>query len=164
MDLLSTWCRMLAFISVLSGVVNFLIPDGSVKKVYKTLCTAVLVFSLVSALGRTDIKSAVKMFDKSKTQIAVEDRYNSYIEDQLLSLAEKEIENLILSETSELTEKGNIEVRCYASQNESIAVKVKIKGNFSSVEKDELVKRITAVTGGETELIFEGDNAYEGEK
>ncbi len=155
---------MLAFISVVSAVFNFLIPDGSVKKVYKTLCAAVLAFSLISSFARADIESASKEFDKRKTEIYIEDRYNSYVESALLSAAEKEFENLILKEVSEFMDGDDINVECYASQTESIDIKVKIKGIYTSAEKEELVKRIKTVTGSETEFVFEGDNDDEGEK
>ncbi len=154
MSSLSIWLRSLAAVSVISAVINLLIPEVSLKRAYKTLSAAVIVSVMLSVVQGGAFEGVSLDFEADRYNTDISEKYEKYIEKNLLNEAEKEIKNNICQELDGY----KVEVRCSITESRDVKIKVIFEDYFNSSERDNIIEKVREITGDETEILFGGDN------
>lgn len=115
------WAFAVCAAAVCGAVMNMLLPEGSEKRIFKTVLSLFMLCSILSPILSTDFSalSTEKYFDENRAQ--TED-----ITEELLSLSAEEIEAAIINDTAKaLEEKG------FAADNISAEVNILPDGSIN---------------------------------
>ncbi len=134
------------------------VPEGAVKKAYKTLLTLILVFSLLYPLkGKgvkiSDFSEIISGIGAEKSENEIEDYKNTAVIAAAEGETERYLEDALLSAGSECT----CSVKCDYNGSSITVVSVDIDGKISEEEKAVLYGKIREITDERTELRFNGE-------
>lgn len=90
MDNIKQWAITLCIICIASGVLRFLLPDGTVKKCAEVAFAVLLILSIISILNN-DVFSDINIDYSEDVILPYSNGLNTYVED----MAEDEVVNII---------------------------------------------------------------------
>ncbi len=155
MEKIESWCRLMAVVSVASGVIINLIPEGNLKPSFKILCSLVVIYAAFSFFGSGE-KSLDLNFDFSNSFEIAESNEKELLLAQGESIIKKKAEELLRK--NELN--YECEVFCDYSNEEIILKKIVIYGIFSEEERARCINCLMSLKNEKTEFIFkEKDDA-----
>lgn len=159
MDGIRSWAFAVCTAAVCAAVMNMLLPQGSEKRIFKTVLSLFMLCSILSPILSTDFSALSTEYEFG------ESRAQNDITGELLSLSADEIKNAIIRDTEEvLAEKGvsaeNISVEVNISPDGSINISrfsLRIRGENS----EEIKQSIAQKTGLSPEIKYLGESENE---
>lgn len=155
MESIRNWAFAVCAAAVCGAVMNMLIPDGSEKRIFKTVLCLFMLCSILSPILSTDFSALSTEFNFG------ESRAQTDITNELLSLSAEEIQSAIISDTAAaLREKGaaadNISAEVNISPDGSINIS-RFSVAISEGNPDEIKKIVEQKTGLSPEIEYLGE-------
>lgn len=159
MDGIRSWAFAVCAAAVCTAVMNMLLPQGSEKRIFKTVLSLFMLCSILSPILSTDFSALSTEYEFG------ESRAQNDITGELLSLSADEIKNAIIRDAEEvLAEKGvsaeNISVEVNILSDGSINISrfsLRIRGGNS----EEIKQSIAQKTGLSPEIKYLGESENE---
>lgn len=155
MDLLKDWAFSVCCAVLIGGIFNIMLPDGSLKKTFKTILSVFFIYIVISPFIRINFSDIKQNFEYSSAEKEFDN--NIFYEDSL-----DYIENEIYSSTSYFLEKNGIKdkdifIEVNISENSGIDInkfvlKIK-KEDYTESLEEEIHKEI----GIMPEIVFSED-------
>ena len=156
MESIQSWAFAVCAAAVCGAVMNMLLPDGSEKRIFKTVLCLFMLCSILSPILSTDFSDLSTEFDFG------ESRAQTDITGELLSLSAEEVQSTIISDAAAaLREKGitadNISVLVNISPDGSINIS-RFSVLISEGNPNEIKKIVEQKTGLSPEIEYRGEN------
>lgn len=164
MSSISAWIMQIAGISVLSVLVDLMMPNGQTKKYIKGVFAFIIIFIIISPIPAL-INKEIDIDDIFQEEIELQDDYIYQINRNRLSAYEKSIINDLKREG--INEVGiNINANIFTSDMEINAVfvdlsQVVINENIQHIDINELVKSsiLKYINIDESKIIFDSNES-----
>ena len=155
MESIQNWAFAVCAAAICGAVMNMLLPEGSEKRIFKTVLCLFMLCSILSPILSTDFSDLSTELDFG------ESRAQSDITGELLSLSAEEVQNAIISDTAAaLREKGvaadNISAEVNISPDGSINIS-RFSILISGGNPDEIKKIVEQKTGLLPEIEYLGE-------
>ena len=152
MDTLKQWCITVSAVSIISGILMYLVPKSSSKSAYRVLISILLLYVLITPFGKLhkidyDISKIIP--DKENT---VTDAHEGE-----LYIAQKTYERYIESQLEDI----ECECICSYSQGELVLQSITIITFVSDEQRVVIFQKLENVGDENTTVLFRGD---EGER
>lgn len=164
MSSLSAWIMQIAGISVISVLVDLMMPNGQTKKYIKGVFAFIIIFVIISPIPAL-INKEINIDDIFQEEIELQDEYIYQINRNRLSAYEKSIINDLKREGISGVE-ININANIFTSDMEINAVfvdlsQVVINENIQHIDINELVKSsiLKYITIDEDKIIFDSSGS-----
>mgnify|MGYP002524391022 CR=1 FL=1 len=157
MESIQSWAFAVCAAAVCGAVMNMLLPDGSEKRIFKTVLCLFMLCSILSPILSTDFSDLSTELDFGESSAQ-----NGNITGELLSLSAEEVQSTIISDAAAaLREKGiaadNISAEVNISPDGSINIS-RFSVAVSSGNPDEIKKIVEQKTGLSPEIEYRGEN------
>lgn len=152
MDKLKQWCVTVSVVSVVSGVLMYLIPKGSGKNTYRVLVSLILLHTFIFPF--TDFKGF--SFDFSEFIPQSNNTASDTYEGELY-VAQKTYEEYIESQLRQTVGEIECECICTYSEGELMLRSIIILTEVNSEAKEEILHKLESVTDENTSVFFRGN-------
>lgn len=156
MDKISKWTLTISAVSIMSGILLFIVPKSSQKNYFKVIVSIILIYSVMQPIiGSKGIDFNVGDFLSDNYQVS--ENLDKYALNSMTRSAEKAIEDLL--ETSAFEQKLTCTFKCEcAVVNNEIVVKIiSVRSLSENYDKDTAIDIVTDFGFDESVIIFEGE-------
>lgn len=147
--------KSLCLVSIISGILSALLPDGGIKKAFYSLCAIVMIYSLISAFSSFEKNDFAKeKFSRNKFEKNISEQEDT----AQLMIYEKVVSDAL---GNILKSKWNVYgVEVSASYNDKNAEinSLKVTGELSDAEKNE-IEILLNDKFEKIQIIFEVENS-----
>ncbi len=155
---INMWCKLVVYVSMISAIVMLIIPENSLKKVFQTLMTVILIFSLMHPLSNND-----GIYVNFNDFFTLQDK--NEIKNELANYKNMPIVNSVQSETEKyLNEKMKssgvdavCNVVCSVKDNTVYVDKVTVETHIDEGDKKHILTVIREICTNESEIIINGE-------
>ncbi len=156
MESIQNWAFAVCAAAVCGAVMNMLLPEGSEKRIFKTVLCLFMLCSILSPILSTDFSDLSTELDLGESRAQTSD-----ITGELLSLSSEEVQSAIISDAAAaLRENGiaadNISAEVNISPDGSINIS-RFSVAISSGNPDEIKKIVEQKTGLSPEIEYLGE-------
>ena len=150
------WALTVSAVSIVSGILTYLLPKSSQKNFFKVLTGIIFIYAVFQPLtGNKDID--FKIDNYLSENYSVSENFDKYALDSVVRSAEKAIEDLLNLKAEE--KNINCVFRCECSvKSEEIYVK-NLYATYSGDQsmKEHIYKIVSDIGLSESVIVFEGD-------
>jgi hypothetical protein len=153
---INQWTLTICAVSIISGILLYIIPKSNQKNLFKVIVSTILVYSVIHPLiGSKGIDFRIDDFLSDNYQVS--ENLDNYALNSMLSSAEKAIEELLEAEATENKISCNFKCECIIENNEIAIKKILVKSFLTDSEKDLIIDIITEFAFDESVVTFEGE-------
>lgn len=152
MDTLKQWCITVSAVSIVSGVLMYLVPKGGSKSTYRVLVSILLLYVLVSPFGKLhkiDFDFSEIIPDKESV---VTDTHEGE-----LYIAQKTYERYIESQLKESVGDVECECICFYSDGELVLKSITIITFVPEEQRAEILQKLEDTWDENTTVLFRSD-------
>ena len=156
MDKINNWALTVSAVSVISGLLLYIVPKSSQKKYFRVIVTIILVYaSFLPFVSAEGIDFNIGDFLSDNYQVS--EKLDKYALNSMVQSAEKAIENLLTDKAEKAGFTCRFECNCEII-NDDISVKSVIAFTENvDTRKQEIIGIIADLGFSESILVFEGE-------
>lgn len=155
MDKNKQWILAVSAISIISGVLLYIVPESSQKNIFKVVTSVILIYAVIQPI--VSFKGVdFNLEDYLTDNYQVSESFDRYAVDTMKKSAEKTIESMLAEKSSEQGLDCSFECKCTVTDGrlEVETITIKLLNNDNSQEK--IINICTALGFKKSVLIFEG--------
>ncbi len=155
MDKNRQWILTVSAISIISGILLYIVPESSQKNIFKVVTSVILIYAVIQPI--ISFKGVdFNLEDYLTDNYQVSENLDRYAVDTMKKSAEKTIETLLSEKSAEQGLDCSFECKCTITDDrlEVENITIKLLNNDNSQEK--IINICTALGFKESVLIFEG--------
>lgn len=138
MEEIKKWTLLISAVAVISGVLLSVLPEGKLKKAYKTLTGVILVYAFLYPLVSGHyIGFTMNEFLSDNYEIS--ENIDKYALSAIISSAQKAIKELIESELEKKSIESKVTVQCTESGGEIKVTSVSFLDDLSDTIKSKVI-------------------------
>lgn len=156
MDKIKEWAVVISAVSVISGVLLSVVPEGKLRPAYKTLISIVLVYCIMLPLINSwSIDFSFEEYLRDNYEVS--ENYDKYALQSVISSAQKAVEETLSEYSEEINIPCNFDVKCEFSEEQVFVSEIAVIGADTAEIKDKITAMIIEL-GFEKEIIkFKGE-------
>lgn len=156
MEEIKKWSLLISAVAVISGVLLSVLPEGKLKKAYKTLTGVILVYAfLYPVVSGHYVNFTVSEFLSDNYEIS--ENIDKYALSAVIGSAQKAIKELIENELEKKSISSKVTVECTEKDGEVKIASVSFLDNLSEEEKDEVIDICLSLGIDEKIVKFTGE-------
>lgn len=138
MESVKKWTLLISAVAVVSGILLSVLPEGKLKKAYKTLTGVILVYAFFyPVVSGYYVDFSVKDFLSDNYEIS--ENIDKYALSAVISSAQKAIRELLEDELQKKNIHSSITVECGESEGEIKIISVSFSDLLTKEEKNEVI-------------------------
>lgn len=151
------WTKLIALVSILSGVLLSIVPQSKLKSSFKMLCVSILIYTIVFPLSSYDL-TQLDFSDLLSMQEELEQEYEEQNERLTQQTSEAALEEVLRQELEENNiEYDEIAVTCTYEGENLVIDGIIIKGDFTNEQGELIADIIEQNIGDLAQLELVGD-------
>ena len=151
------WALIISAVAIVSGVLSALVPEGKMKKAYKTLGAVVMIYAVLLPLINSDVID-FRIDDYLQDNYEVSEKMDKYARQAIVNSAEKAIEDLLYESAEEKGLSCKFKAQCDVIDEKIIVSSVNVTGAKTQSQKD-LISDIVVGLGFKKEtIVYSGEN------
>ncbi len=159
MEKITSWCKIISLISIMSSVVLLLLPESKSKNAFRTLFSFIMIYSFVMSFSDTEADftkvSHYLNISENKNGYEYYEKYSSY---PAISAAESETEKYFNNFISSSAFEGSCKAVCISESDKISVSEIIFSGSFDEYEKNIIKEEVRRVCGEKASIIFQEKN------
>ena len=152
MDKIRQWTLTLSAISIISGLILVILPQGTNKKLFKVIVSVIMIYAaLQPIIGMEGIDFNIG--DYLKDNYRVSENIDKYALSAMINSAEKAIENLLAEKAEEMNLNFTFSCVCSEADGEISVEKIIVSPKADENEK-EIIESIIESLGFDKSIII----------
>lgn len=157
MDKIKRWTLIISAVSVVSGILTWILPEGKLKGAYKTLCAVVIVYAFlypIASNSRVDFSVSEFLIDNYE----VSEKVDKYALSALIGSAENAIEELLSEEIKSMDIDCKVKASCMEENGEIKVSALTFIGTLSKQQISDVTSLAVSLGFDKDIIAFTGEN------
>ena len=157
MDINKSWIVTISMISIISGIIESLLPDRKYKKLFRFVAATVLLYVFLQpVMGNKIINFNIN--DYLSDNYEVSESIDKFAQNAIVDSAEKAIEDMFLDFAGDNSITCKVKCKCSVVDNKIMVDNIYVS-DCATKESEELIIDFAFNSGfDKSQLIFQGEN------
>ncbi len=158
MNEIRQWTLTVSAVSIMSGILNCLLPKSMQKNIFKVVAGIVIIYAFLEPLTGVN-RLDFKVNDFLKDNYQVSENIDKYAVNSMINSAEKAIEDLLFEKAEENNIDCKFECKCILTENQIIVSQITVSPRLSQNEKTLIESWSESYGFDKSIIIFEGEDS-----